>query len=119
MCPEIPINQLKAAKDKPQKFEVKQNTTLSNYCCAEEILLQTLQVYLEASGKRRKVSALIDTGSQRSYILKKTAMGYTLVGSQSLIHTLFGGATSQGKDHQFYDIQLRSLTRDYSCKIQV
>ena len=75
---------------------------------------------LEASGKRRKVRALIDTGSQRLYILKTAKeMGYTPVGSESLIHALLGGATSQRKDHQCYDIHLRSLTSDYSCKIQV
>ena len=114
MCPEIPINQVKSGEDKPQKVEGKQNTALSNYCCAEEALLQTLQVYIETSGKRRKVRALIDTGSQRSYILKNTAkeMGYTPVGSESLIHTLFGGATSQREDHQCYNINLRSLTSD-------
>lgn len=79
MCPEIQINQVKAGEDKPQKVEGKQNAALSNYCCAEEVLLQTLQVYIETSGKRHKVRALIDTGSQRSYFLKKTAkeMGYT------------------------------------------
>lgn len=78
-------------------------------------------MYIETSGKRRKVRALIDTGSQRSYILKKTAneMGYTPVGSESLIHTLFRGATSQREDHQCYDINLRSLTSDYAFKIQV
>jgi predicted aspartyl protease len=96
MCPEIPINQVKAGEDEPQKVEGKQNAAFSNYCCAEEVLLQTLLVYLETSGQRRKVRALIDTGLQRSYILKKTAkeMGYTPVGSASLIHTLFGGAAS-------------------------
>jgi hypothetical protein len=64
---------LKAGVDEQQKDEGKQNATLSNHCCAEQVLLQTLRVYLEANGKTITVRALIDTGSQRLYILKKTA----------------------------------------------
>jgi hypothetical protein len=121
MCPKIPVSQVKGRADEQQKDEGKQNATSSNLCCVEEILLQTLQVCLEANGKKCTVRALTDTGSQRSYILKKTAkeMGYKLVGSESLIHTLFRGAASEREDHQCHDAHLGSLTSGYSCKIQV
>jgi hypothetical protein len=120
MCPEIPVSQVKGGVDEQRKDEGKQNAALSNHCCAEEVLFQTLQGSLEANGKKRTVRALIDTGSQLSYILKKTAeeMRYKPVASESLIRTLFGGAASQREDHQCYDVRLCSLTSGYSCKIQ-
>jgi hypothetical protein len=46
MCPESPINQVQAGEDKPQKVEGKQNAALSNYCCAEDVLLQSTGVTL-------------------------------------------------------------------------
>lgn len=65
--------------------------------------------------------ALIDTGSQWSYILMKTAeeMRYQSVKSGVVIHALFGGGSSKKMEHYIYDIQLKSLTDDNTCKIQV
>jgi hypothetical protein len=54
MCSEIPVNHGRAGAEEPQKVEGKKNATLSNHCCAEGVLIQTLQVYLEASGKDAK-----------------------------------------------------------------
>ncbi|GFW07484.1 hypothetical protein TNCV_3916171 [Trichonephila clavipes] len=70
MCPELPSNKMRA---KSPDLEEKRDVNLSNHCAAEEVLLQTLQVNIKAEGKTRRVRALIDSGSQRSYLLKKTA----------------------------------------------
>nr|CAD7408042.1 unnamed protein product [Timema poppensis] len=54
-----------------------------------------------ALGKRgsRTVRALIDMGSQRSYILKEVVgqMGYTSIGEERIQHALFGGNQSERK----------------------
>ncbi|GFR09325.1 hypothetical protein TNCT_715731 [Trichonephila clavata] len=68
MCPELPSSKTRV---KTPDFEEKLDVSLSNHCAAEEVLLQTLQVDIKAGGKSRRVRALIDTGSQRSYLLRR------------------------------------------------
>lgn len=123
MCPEILVNQKKNEvldTDNNNKYG-KQNVSLSNISCSEEVLLQTLIVKLKSKKGSKTVRALIDSGSQRSYILKKTAktLGYEPRGSEDLIHTLFGGTTLQKKLHNRYVINLNSLSSSYKCDIEV
>ncbi|XP_072389317.1 uncharacterized protein [Diabrotica undecimpunctata] len=68
-------------------------------------------------GKSRHVRALIDTGSQKSYILKATAkfLGYQSKGKISLVHGLFGGSNLM-QNHDCYDVELNHDT--YSCTFE-
>ncbi|XP_072389388.1 uncharacterized protein [Diabrotica undecimpunctata] len=68
-------------------------------------------------GKSRHVRALIETGSQKSYILKATAkfLGYQSKGKISLVHGLFGGSNLM-QNHDCYDVELNHDT--YSCTFE-
>ncbi|GFS57968.1 zinc finger CCHC domain-containing protein 13 [Trichonephila inaurata madagascariensis] len=92
MCPEFPSNKMRV---KTPDLEEKRDVTLSNHCAAEKVLLQTLQVNIKAGGKTRRVRALIDSGSQRSYLLKNTAheMNLKPIEMKNIIHSVFGGST--------------------------
>ncbi|GFW63987.1 uncharacterized protein TNCV_706921 [Trichonephila clavipes] len=63
------------------------------YSSDESVLLQTLVVMLQNGNHRSLVRALIDTGSQQSYILKSTAekLGFKYEGEEEFVHSLFGG----------------------------
>nr|CAD7416038.1 unnamed protein product [Timema poppensis] len=57
-------------KDLPESTRVPLENTLANNSCPE-VLLQTLTVRLKGERGNRTVRALVDTGSQRSYVLKE------------------------------------------------
>jgi predicted aconitase len=54
--------------------EEEQVVLISTQFCSQ-LNLQTILVSLEAHRKKHTVRVIIDTGSQWSYILKKTALG--------------------------------------------
>ncbi|GFY60005.1 pro-Pol polyprotein [Trichonephila inaurata madagascariensis] len=116
MCPELPSNKMRV---KTPDLEEKRDVTLSNHCAAEEVLLQTLQVNIKAGGKTRRIRALIDSGSQLSYLLKKTAheMNLKSIEMKNIIHSVFGGSTLQKQDHRVYEITLQNVTIPRCVKI--
>ncbi len=81
--------------------------TVQNNKCTSDILLQTIELSIEVNGKQVRVRALLDPGSQRSYILRSTAEALNLepVGSQRLCHILFGGK-EESSAHSLYSIIL-------------
>lgn len=117
MCPNL-NNKLKMPIEESKETEL--NATLSNQCSLTEVFLQTLLVVIEVQGKRRIVRALIDNGSQRSYVLKSTVsqLGLNPVGFETLTHVVFGGSTSR-KEHKRYNIKINDLKGYYSCRIEV
>lgn len=68
-------------------------------------------MWLKGEHGRREVRALIDTGSQRWYILKITVeqMVYSPKKVERIIHGLFGGIQSE-QIHHCYDIRLSKGT---------
>ncbi|GFX89767.1 hypothetical protein TNCV_3711991 [Trichonephila clavipes] len=62
------------------------SNVLANQACTSEerVLLQTLVVMLQNGNHKSLVRALIDTGSQKSYILKSTAenLGFKYEGEE-------------------------------------
>ncbi|UYV72737.1 hypothetical protein LAZ67_10000469 [Cordylochernes scorpioides] len=70
-------------------------------------LKETLKIKVEGATSAKVVRALLDTGSQRSYILSKTAqdLGLSPIGQESLKHVVFGGYTSESV-HQEYRVNL-------------
>lgn len=91
------------------------NTTL------DQTFLQTLIVKLCNGSQYSTVRAIIDTGSQRSYIAKHTAveMGYDSISSEQIVHALFGGEYSEIIDHNCYRITLQNLKETYRCNLNV
>ncbi|XP_055947158.1 uncharacterized protein LOC129980799 [Argiope bruennichi] len=66
---------------------------LSNLSTNPNVVLQTFKVVIRGNGKKRIARAIIDTGSQRSYLLRATAeeMSYEPNSCEYLQHSLFGG----------------------------
>ncbi|UYV83547.1 hypothetical protein LAZ67_23001438 [Cordylochernes scorpioides] len=84
------------------------------------VLLPTLRVTIRGKCKERMGRILIDTGSQRSYVLQNTAeeMGYECSKKESLRHSLFGGSNTELYEHGVYDIRLSNLDGSYGCNFE-
>ncbi|GIY50193.1 DUF1758 domain-containing protein [Caerostris extrusa] len=76
----------KAVENSNEKFH-----TLVNPTCSADVLLRTLVVYLYGNDGNFPVRALIDTGSQKSYITKEAVskMSYEPIRAEDMIHNLF------------------------------
>ena len=85
-----------------------------------KVFLQTLSVQLISQGKTKTVRAIIDTGSERSYINKLTAeeMNYRSNNEEELIHTLFGGYQTQAVRHKIYKIFLQNPQTLEKCQLE-
>ncbi|KAF8764944.1 Spindle assembly abnormal protein 6 like protein [Argiope bruennichi] len=93
-----------------------QFNTLTNPTCSTSVFLQTLVVVLRGETQDFAVRALIDTGSQKSYITKEAAkkMKYPALKETTLIHTLFGGMQNPQK-HSEYKIFVSDFNKNYHC----
>lgn len=118
MCPE------KESRKREENAEItdgakSQFNSLANPTCSPKVLLQTLIVHLRGKENDLAVRALIDTGSQRSYISKEVArrMKYPPVGEEELVHNLFGGVEKSEK-HKLYEVFVSSYRKDYHCKFK-
>ena len=97
-------------------------TTYSQLCCNNDVLLQTLFVTIcnKETNKQKRVKALSDLGAQRSYILQKTAEELELLPTQDiqLRHMLFGGS-SEVLLHKAYTGKHSNLNEHYSQYFEV
>ena len=83
------------------------------------IFLQKLRLQLKGKDKDYEVHALIDTGSQHSYILSIAAnhMYFEVVDSLTMNHVPFGGLRNSFIQHQryternYWDFLLRALRK--------
>ncbi|GFQ65924.1 DUF1758 domain-containing protein [Trichonephila clavata] len=117
MCPELPSNKTRV---KTPDLEEKLKVSLSNHLAAKEVL-KAGEVNIKAGGKKRRVRSLIDSISQRSCLLKKTAQEMNLkpVEMKNIIHSVFGGSTLQKQDHRLYEITLQNVNSGLRFDIQV
>ncbi|KFM63616.1 hypothetical protein X975_19953, partial [Stegodyphus mimosarum] len=83
------------------------------------MFLQTLLINVDVNKRQKTVRALIDTGSQRSYILKETAadIGCRAIGSKFLTHALLGGITRRREIDNRYEVNAGSLKGDFSRQL--
>ena len=81
-----------------------------------KVFLQTLKVMLKSDTREVCVRALIDTGSQKSYILKNTAerIGYVALREEKVVHRLFGGVTTEHRKHRCFKNRLGNLDGSFS-----
>ncbi|GBM54854.1 hypothetical protein AVEN_162244-1 [Araneus ventricosus] len=93
------ISKLKPDNDIPVQVQ-----TLANVSPTPHVLLQTLAVHLRGEKGRVKIRAMIDSASQRSYILNSTAQrsNYQPHSGESLRHSLFGGTSTEICHHDVY-----------------
>ena len=91
MCHEISTkNKILAMKSQPDA-NINTQYNLANFFSNPEVLLQTLRVKLRGETTDCEVRAIVDNGSQRSYIVKSASnkVGYNAVGYQVLTQVLF------------------------------
>lgn len=81
--------------------------------------LQTVAVEVTCNGKKEKVRALFDSGSQRSYIKEEVAtkLGIPDAGEEELSHSLFGGVTVSYKQYKTYNFIIESLDSNFKLEM--
>ncbi|GFX66495.1 CCHC-type domain-containing protein [Trichonephila clavipes] len=120
MCPNIECNKSDSLKQDVNDKNINENTVDSLHSRAtNEVILQTLVVNVHGIKRERKARAIIDTGSQKSYILRSTAeeLGFNLQREGEFLHSLFGGTKTRMYKHKCYKIYLSSLDGNYICKL--
>ena len=100
MCDKINTNKSKRMCITESESISKQNLQESNLTTlagCPEVCLQTARVILYSDSREKTDRVLFDSGSKRPYILSSLAkeLGYGSHGSQSVIHSLFGGHKSK------------------------
>jgi hypothetical protein len=120
MCPELESNR-KTEESSPRSDNAEQApVVLSQVNCTNEVLLQTLHCLVRNGDKKKKVRVLLDPGSQKSYILEKTArqLGAESHGDVKLCHLLFGGC-KEVQQHCLYNIEIGGCNNDFSAHVKV
>ncbi|UYV78708.1 hypothetical protein LAZ67_16002504 [Cordylochernes scorpioides] len=99
------------------KSPTVQDETLANLSTSPDVLLPTLRVTLKGNRTEKTARAIIDTGSQRSYILHSTAMKmeYEQSRREFFRHSLFGGSSTDVVEHEVYTIHLSDINNSYRC----
>ncbi|GBM15261.1 hypothetical protein AVEN_144048-1 [Araneus ventricosus] len=74
---------------------------------------------MKGKNAERKARIIIDTGSQKSYILKSGVeeLGFDSQREEEFGHSLFGGTKTKLYVHKCYKVYLSSLDTDYICKL--
>ncbi|KAJ8985568.1 hypothetical protein NQ317_011530 [Molorchus minor] len=121
MCPKKHQEIERAVTNRGENIEpeVKESVVIENLSNSthHQVFLQTLMVVLKGKNKSRLVRAIIDTGSQRSYVNRYAAveMEYEATGEENIIHALFGGLQSERIHHTCYKITLQNINEKYAC----
>ncbi|GFQ65761.1 integrase catalytic domain-containing protein [Trichonephila clavata] len=105
---------------KQQKREIESlSTDLTNQNTGE-VFLQTLTVYIKNGNSKQLVRAILDTGSQKSYISEYAAkfIGLKSIGKETITLGLFGGHKIT-EVHDKYLINLCSYDGKYSFNVEV
>ncbi|GFY05674.1 hypothetical protein TNCV_4403411 [Trichonephila clavipes] len=91
MCPNIECNKSDSLKQDVNDKNINENTVDSLHSRAtNEVILQTLVVNVHGIKRERKARAIIDTRSQKLYILRSTAeeLGFNLQREEEFRHSL-------------------------------
>ncbi|KAG8176462.1 hypothetical protein JTE90_025031 [Oedothorax gibbosus] len=106
--------------DESSPVSAERDQVLASFCNKPSVALQTLKV-IRGNGKRRTARAIIDSGSQRSYLLGDTAeeMAYQPEGFEFLQHSLFGGKNTDVCKHDVFTLYLSSVDYTYHCNFKV
>ncbi|XP_050508060.1 uncharacterized protein LOC126885522 [Diabrotica virgifera virgifera] len=117
MCPDL---HEKENKNRDlQKSESLENTLTT---VASETLLQTINVRVISDNKRSMtVRALLDSGSQRSYITTKCAedLGLTKIGQENIVQGVFGGLQGTPKIHRLFKAGIENLENSFSIGLSL
>ncbi|GFY22611.1 DUF1758 domain-containing protein [Trichonephila clavipes] len=103
------------SENKGSKVEVN----MANNTSSPRVFLQTLQLKMVCGTKEIPVRAILDSGSQKSYVLKNVVekMGYIPLRREILMHSLFWGIKSDNYEHTCYGIRLRNQDNSVTCNL--
>jgi len=109
MCPDLPSHK-KTETPKKSTTEVQPEVSNTTLACSDGVLLKTIMVTIVGPQGKHRVRALLDDGSQRSYILnsKVEELGLQSIGSEELVHALFSGVLTKAVDHKKYEVKVRT-----------
>lgn len=101
----------------PDLHKVNKESVL--LCHNTTTFIQTVIVNIKKGNKDRQVRALLDTGSQRSYIRKNIVkeLNLDVIRTERVGHTLFGGIEKEVSAHRCIEFEISAL--DHSFKINV
>ncbi|GBN78708.1 hypothetical protein AVEN_215149-1 [Araneus ventricosus] len=107
-------------KDESKETVIQRDETLANLARTPNVLLQTLMVTLRGRDKKRQARAIIDSASQRSYILKSTSdeMQFESSCKEKLSHSLFGGTCTDIINHHVFTVFLSKTDGTYHCNFK-
>ncbi|GFS91308.1 DUF1758 domain-containing protein [Trichonephila clavipes] len=96
-------------------------TLLTNLPSEHEIYLKTIMIRLRNREKEVSVRALLDDGSQRSYIEKNLAAELFLSpsGREIFSQGLFGGGISPASEHKRCMVNVKSLNHKYTTPLSL
>lgn len=119
MCQSLDKGKTNEREEKEKSNESEVN--MANFNKNPRVFLQTLKAKVVSDNKEKDIRLILDTGSQRSYILKKLAeeMKYAAIKKEKVVHSLFGGVSTKEYEHSFYKIRLRDLTGKFRCNFEV
>ncbi|UYV75257.1 hypothetical protein LAZ67_12003119, partial [Cordylochernes scorpioides] len=100
---------------------INASVDMSNQIRCQDVLLQTIMVKINGENKSKVVRAMLDSGSQNSYVLEQTAseVGLTMLGKKEVVHLLFGGVKSRPQQHKRYRIYISDVDSKYNCNFEV
>ncbi|UYV72167.1 hypothetical protein LAZ67_9002056, partial [Cordylochernes scorpioides] len=100
---------------------INASVDMSNQVRCQDVLLQTIMVKIDGENKSKVVRAMLDSGSQNSYVLEQTAseVGLTMLGKKEVVHLLFGGVKSRPQQHKRYRIYISDVDSKYNCNFEV
>lgn len=103
------------------KVMYRKEENLASFCDFPDVYLQTLRVVLYNENREKIVRAVIDGGSERSYISSKVAseLGYEPLGTEEIVHALFGGRTSKKEKHNIHLACMKDIDDTYACNFEV
>ncbi|GFV11235.1 DUF1758 domain-containing protein [Trichonephila clavipes] len=95
---------------------VKRNKTV----VTSDVPTAAVLVYLKIGGQRRRVRALLDSGSQTSYIREEIVrhMKVYPIRQEEVIHGLFGGKETKPILHSVYTVEISDLDNNFICKLE-
>lgn len=121
MCPSLEINKKESDGCKNINSSIGNVPEVnSNLNCSNDVLLQTLRVTIRNGRRSKEVRALLDSGSQKSYVLESTArqLGLEAYGEVRLCHLLFGGVKEE-QLHNTYQIEMSEGAKGAIIKFEV
>lgn len=106
---------------KSDKVTSVEDQVLASVSATPSVLLQTLVIILRGENKDFKIRAIVDSASQRSYILDSTAekVGYKPIRTEKMKHSLFGGSSTDTCEHNVYKAYLSDVSDNYRCNFDV